>query len=308
MSYAAVIGTFDGLHLGHRHLLRQLHDIARGRGLMTMAVTFSEHPMALIPPFAMPPHLGDNRARIRRLEHEVDKVMVLDFGEIKHLTAAGFMKRLAPCGVKVLLMGYDTRFGSDMPREPEVYRTAAREAGITVVFCDRAVHTGDGELIASSAIRKTLSEGRVDAAATMLGRPYSVTGTVVAGRAQGRTIGFPTANLVPEDSHVIIPKPGVYACRATATDSAGNVIFPCRPAMVNIGTCPTFTDPDSRTLTIEAHIPGFSGNLYGATLILQFLRRLRDERRFPGVDALREQLGKDAAETLEILNALPTER
>lgn len=300
MSYAAVIGTFDGLHRGHQRLLEQLREVAKARGLQSMAVTFTEHPMAHIPPFAVPPRLCDNARRIRLLEQSVDKVVVLDFSTIKHLTAAQFMERLAALGVTVLLMGYDTRFGSDMPREAEVYRTAASAAGITVVFCSTAVHTDDGAVIASSSIRKALADGDVATAALMLGRPYAVTGTVDAGRGQGRTIGFPTANVRPDDPEVAVPAPGVYACVADAVSANGSTIFRDRPAMVNIGTCPTFV-PDGRKITIEAHIPGFAGDLYGATLSLRFVRRMRSERAFPSVEALKAQLHSDAAKTLEIL-------
>ena len=264
-----------------------------------MAVTFSDHPMAHIAPDAVPPRLADNETRIRRLGREVDKVVVEDFADIRHLTAAGFMQRLADrYSVSLLLLGYDTRFGSDMPRSHSVYAAAAAAAGITVIFCDDAEHTGTGAVIASSGIRKALTEGNVSAAADMLGRPYALTGTVIAGRRQGRTIGFPTANIAVADARVAMPRAGVYACRAAAVAGDGTRLFSPRPAMVNIGTCPTFT-PGSCRQTIEAHIPGFSGDLYGATLTLEFIRRLRDEQRFPSVEALRRQLEKDAEETLK---------
>lgn len=294
MSYAAVIGTFDGLHRGHMALLQRLRHEALRTNEKTMVVTFSHHPLALLRPDAMPKLLDDNTNRLKRLENEVDKVLVLSFNpELQQKTASEFMAMLAREGVSTLLMGYDTRFGSDMPRDIESYRKAGAEVGVRIIILDNAVRDAE-TVIASSAIREAIGKGDISTANKLTGRPYHLSGTVVSGRHQGRTIGFPTANIeVPAER--MIPASGVYAAKAILADGSQH------PAMVNIGNCPTFTDGTKQT--IEAHLTDFSGDIYGQSITLLFVARIRSEKRFGSADELVAQLKCDREAILRALAA-----
>lgn len=302
MNYAATIGTFDGLHLGHTALLERLGECARSRGLHTMAVTFATHPLSVVAPARMPKLLSTDAERIRALRESglAEAVVVLDFdAQLRALTARQFMEQLHAVGVRMLLMGHDNAFGSDRLRGLAAYQEIGREVGIEVVECD-AVATVDGRAVSSSAVRAALADGDVSLAARMLGRPYSLGGEVVHGRGDGHKLGFPTANLAISPA-LCIPASGVYACRATVAAtgplsclaSEGTITL---SAMVNIGVCPTLTA--GQTTTVEAHIIGLPpehADLYGQRISLAFLARLRAERRFPSLQALQAQLHADAA-------------
>ena len=296
MKYAAVIGTFDGLHRGHAALLNSLRHIAADNGLLSMAVTFDRHPLSLINPEAAPQLLDDNDERIARLEREVDRVLVLEFTpQLRQMPAADFLRLLADNGVAILIMGYDTRFGADMPADLQEYHKAAQRAGIRIVNIDDAVcHSDSAATIASSAIRAAVAGGDLALANDMLGHPYQVSGTVVSGRHQGRLLGFPTANIRPAAGR-LVPAPGVYA--ALAHTDSGTAL----PAMVNIGTCPTFNCGNA-TQTIEAHLIGFNADIYGKRLSLDFIQRIRAERRFDSPEALAELLKMDRETVLQTLN------
>lgn len=288
MEYIATIGTFDGLHVGHRTLFRELCRVGDTCGLASMAVTFDRHPLSVIAPRAVPPLLDDNDTRLRRLAESglVDRVEVITFDSAERAkTALQFMQDLHGLGVRKLVMGHDNTFGSDRLRGIEAYAEVGRQVGVEVIPLQPVVTVGD-TAVSSSAIRAALAAGDIDTANAMLGRPYTLTGPVAHGRGEGRGLGFATANIdVPAAR--CIPAPGVYACRALG-----------HPAMVNIGVCPTFTD--GRRMTVEAHLIGYDGDLYGQPLTLEFVRRLRDERRFAGPDEFRAQLSRDLAATLQL--------
>ncbi|MDO5394779.1 MAG: riboflavin biosynthesis protein RibF [Bacteroidales bacterium] len=295
MTYAAAIGTFDGLHRGHVALLEQLRTEADARGLSTLAVTFSRHPAADLCPGKAPSMLDTDTRRMERLSAcpHVDSVMVLDFSRMRHLTACGFMEYLAERDVRCVLLGHDTRFGSDMPVDFSAYCDAGRNAGIETLIMPQPVSVM-GRTVSSSAIRKCLGDGDMTLAAAMLGRRYTISGKVTAGRRQGHTIGFPTANIRVADN-LTIPAGGVYA----AMISGASLPVPM-PAMVNIGTCPTFTGGNA-PVTVEAHIIGWEGDLYGQSPEIEFYERMRDEKHFSTLEALKEQLVRDKQQALDIL-------
>lgn len=281
---AAAIGVFDGVHLGHRHLFRAVREQAdrAGEGSRTLAVTFDRHPLRTIAPDRCPKMLTLPERRLELLGElpEVDDVVVLHFDDdLRRLTAAEFLERLHRLyGVTDLVMGYDHSFGSDFrDPSPDHYALAGEQAGVMVT---RATpYSLDGKPVSSSRIRRALAEGDVESAYAMLGKPHRLEGNVVTGRQLGRTIGFPTANLdVPAE--LMLPRHGVYAGRCLD-----------RPCLVNIGTAPTVTDSDR--IALEVHIPGFSGDLYGQPLSVDLTRHIRDERKFPTLDALRTQLEAD---------------
>ena len=285
----ATVGMFDGVHRGHRDLLRRLCDEADQRGLSPAVVTFDAHPLNLIAPDKAPLSLmtvDDKVAAIRAAG--VDRVEVLTFDEsLRKLTAKQFMERLRDrYDVAALLLGFNHRFGSDRIDDIAHYQSVGRELGMEVVRADE-LNDPTAPGICSSSIRLALSEGDVTSANAMLGRPYRLVGRVGCGHRLGRTIGFPTANIVALDPRQLIPARGVYAADVILPD--GEKVR----AMVNIGVRPTVDNSDRPETTVEVHLIDWTGDLYGVTLAVDFLARMRSEMHFPSIEALRSQLASD---------------
>ena len=184
--------------------------------------------------------------------------------------------------VSVILMGYDHHFGSDRLRHPQDYRRTGEAVGVEILTMSEYV---EGELhVSSTEIRTALENGNIVIVNELLGRPYALRGIVVHGNGIGRSLGFPTANIQPDDSHKIIPRTGVYAVSVRTKE------LPWTPAILNIGTNPTV---GNHALTIEAHIPVFEGDLYGTQIDIRFERFIREERKFSSLLELREQIARD---------------
>lgn len=294
--YAAAIGMFDGVHRGHRHLLECVREEALRRGLRPAVVTFAAHPSEVTTPDCPVSMLTGVEERTALLRGEgIERVIMLDFDErLRALTSADFIRMLHDSyGVDCLVVGFNNRFGSDRNHDFYDYCREGREIGVELV---RATEV-EGEKSSSSIIRRYLSSGQVEAAARCLGRNFTLKGTVVRGRQLGRTIGFPTANIKPSLRRAQLPGAGVYAVMVTVPSmNCGRL-----PAMVNIGWRPTVND-DMSDVTIEAHIFGFDADIYGRELELEFVGRVRDERRFDSVDELKEQLGRDAEAVRRMLS------
>ena len=290
----ATIGFFDGVHTGHRFLLSQVQRLARERGMGGMAVTFERHPRQVLQADYCPVLLNTPEEKYRHLaESGIDACVMLDFTpQMAQLSARDFMQCYLRerFGVEVLVMGYDHRFGHERHLTLDDYQAIGREVGIDVLQAEAFVAAD--LTVSSSAIRRLLQGGDVDRANVCLGYPYELTGTVVDGHHVGRDLGYPTANLRPENALKLMPGRGVYAVEALY----GGKVY---PAMLNIGFRPTLDN--GAESTIEAHLFGFSGNLYGETLTLRFLHRVRDEQRFPSLDALKRQLAEDAATVCQML-------
>lgn len=281
---AAAVGTFDGVHLGHIAVLGCLRDEAAARGLKPLAITFDRHPLALIAPGRAPSAITTLGRKEELIMKEGVKPVVMPFDEqLRSTTAADWMQMLADkLGTRCLVVGYDNTFGSDgVTLSIADYKEIGARIGMSVV--EAPMIPG----ISSSAIRKAIAAGNVEGAAEMLGRHFSLPGVVVEGNKLGRTIGFPTANLLPE-AGLVIPGTGVYAAIAILPDGSR------RHAVVNVGVRPTVRRGND--LTIEAHIIGWSGNLYGMPLKIVFHNRLRGEIQFNSIDSLRRQIEKDAAD------------
>lgn len=290
----AAVGMFDGVHLGHQFLIDFMRREGEKRGLVPTAFTFSPHPLAVIRPGSHPRLLSTvSRRRDLLLEAGADYVKVIDFDEeTRQLTAAEFLAMLhARYNVRALVLGFNNHFGSDRPEGVAPYREIGAALGVDVV---QAPGYCGGVPVSSSIIRGRVSAGEVRGAADGLGRPYSLSGNVVGGKQLGRTIGFPTANIEVESPDLLIPANGVYACEAVLADGGAYA------AMANIGQRPT-VDAEGAPVSIEAHLLGYDGNLYGENLTVRFWERIRDERRFDSVDDLRRQLEDDAATTRRLI-------
>ena len=293
-SRVATIGFFDGVHVGHRYLLSQVERLAQENGMAGLAVTFVHHPRQVLQSSYCPVLLNTPEEKFRRLAQSgVDACVMLNFTEtMSRLSARDFMQQYLQerFGVQKLVMGYDHHFGHERRLAFEDYVGIGREIGIDVVRAE-ACRAAD-ITVSSSAIRRLLQGGDVARANLCLGYAYELAGTVVAGHQMGRRLGYPTANLKPSDMEKLVPGRGVYAVEARC---AGKTYA----AMLNIGFRPTLDN--GAESTIEAHLFGFSGNLYGETLSLRFLHRIRDERRFDSLEALKRQLADDAARVQAML-------
>jgi len=293
----AAVGMFDGVHLGHLHLLDHLRGEAAKRQLQPLAVTFSNHPLSVIAPERSPKLLSAPEAKMLQLAYQHVAVRMIQFTpELRRTSARRFLTMLREqWGVKAMLLGFNNRFGHDAPSDFNTYRDMAMEEGIELLPSSEK-QTPAGEKISSSAIRRHLQQGRVEQANAMLGRPYLIQGMVEHGQAIGRQIGFPTANIHPSFSEQLIPGCGVYA---------GNVLVPDgsqHPAVVNIGRRPTIGSETDAPPTIEAHLIDYNGDLYGAPITLNFAAFLRPEKRFPSLDALAAQIAADRTRALSLLH------
>ena len=315
----ATIGSFDGVHRGHQCLLRQVRGIADERGLGAMAITFGTSPKKVLG-MAGVPQLTSTEERIALLRQAgMDEVAVLDFTpQMAAMTAYDFMKQVLKeqLHVAVLVIGYDHRFGRGRSEGFEDYVRYGHEMGIEVVRGEACVV--DGEPVSSTRIRSLLADGRVDEAAQLLGRPYALSGHVVGGYREGRKLGFPTANICPLDVNKLIPADGVYAVWVNIVDNENadenenchpeennfhlsSFNFQLRKGMLNIGHRPTLNN--GRERSIEVHILDFEGDLYGKTITVGFVHRLREERTFTSTEALTEQLLQDEKRVRELLIA-----
>lgn len=300
MGQIATIGFFDGVHKGHRYLFKQLNEEAAARGLKPLIVTFEEHPRTVLQSDYIPKLLSTKEER-KALLSAYGEVVMLRFSTIRDLTAEQFMIRLKEeYGVEVLLMGYDHRFGSDGLRNPEDYCRVGAKQGIEVL---RMEEYQDGtQHVSSTEIRTALEKGDVERAKELLGRPYALFGKVVHGKGLGRTIGFPTANIEPEEPNKIIPMAGVYEVKVKGERSLVNgewslVIGDC--SLVN-GDCSLvkgICNIDSQGV-IEVHLLGYKGNLYGQNLTIQFMQFIRKERQFHSLDELQQQIKADVDSSL----------
>lgn len=290
----AAVGVFDGVHLGHRFLMRELCRIGHERGMEPVAVTFVNHPLEIVAPEKAPERLLSVEERCDRLRQAgaTDVVLLRFTPELCAMTAAEFMAMLhCDYSVDALLLGFNNRIGSDGPYTLEEYRRQGVDAGLEVIGAPE--YAGSGAPVSSSLVRRLVAAGDVAGACGKLGYHYVVSGSVVNGRRLGRTIGFPTANVEPGDHSAVMPACGVYAAYAAVDGREW-------PAMVNIGRRPTVDVPDA-PMSVEANLIGFEGDLYGRRIDLRLIERIRDERRFGSVDELAAQLSHDRDVCLGIL-------
>ena len=287
---AATIGVFDGVHAGHQQVIKRLVSDAQFHHLASMVITFDRQPRQLFDPQFHPQLLTTQKEKEEELERlGIDFLVVLPFTkEIASLSARDFMAQILKekLNVKVLQIGYDNRFGHDRTEGYKDYVRYGEELGIRVYQGIKLSFQDCDISVCSSNIRSLLADdGDVGTAAIMLERPYQLSGKVMPGEHIGHQLGFPTANLQPDDPFKLIPASGVYAVWAII-EGRDNLC----PAMMNIGTRPTF---DGRNRTLEVNIFDFDGDLYGQTVLIIFVERLREERKFESPEALALQLKAD---------------
>lgn len=283
------LGVFDGLHLGHQRIMQTVVERANKVEAHATAITFDPHPRAVLHPESAPPLLQTLDQRLANFEVlGIEQAIVIPFDkEFASHPAEDFLYEIVHdrLHAKEVYLGKGFAFGKGRGGNIDLLRRMSAELGF---FADEVPEvTLRGQRISSSKIRHLLAEGRTNLARRMLGRPYGVEGVIIRGNRRGHTIGFPTANLKPHNR--VIPKFGVYAT-ATLVDGAW------RRSVTNIGVRPTFENDAEPS--IETFIFDFDGDLYGDVLRVRFLHRIRDERKFNGIEELKAQIQKDSARAL----------
>lgn len=283
------IGTFDGLHIGHRQILDKVAETAANRGTDSAVITFHPHPRIVL---GQEVKLLNTREEKRMIigklgiSHLVEIPFTVAFSDI---TATDFISMLAGLiNPSVIIIGYDHGFGRNREGDIKVLEDSAERYGFEVINIP-AVEAGNSK-VSSSHIRNLILKGEIKHAGELLGEPYALTGTVVRGNQIGKRLGYPTANIYIEDEHKLIPAMGVYA---TIAELNGKEYF----SMTNIGLRPTL---DVHKLTIEANLFDFDEDIYYQRLTLRFVEYIRDEERFENLDSLKEQIGRDKESTLKI--------
>ena len=296
--YVATIGMFDGVHLGHQFVLHHVVETAREQGLQSMVITFDQtmHRDQVLTPL--------DAKRLLLSKTGVDRIEVLQFtDELRQMTAREFMQQVlkGQLDVKILLTGYDNRFGHNRVEGFDDYVRYGKEMGIEVRCLPPApshgMGMGEGATVSSSYIRRLLTEGHVGKAFEGLGYPYTILGRVEHGEHVGTQLGFPTANLVLVDNKQLVPAAGAYAVKVRMEHSVE-----WKHGMMNIGMRPTF---DGHKRTLEVHVFRLNEDLYGQQLLVSFIERLREEQRFENVESLISQLQQDAVLAEQILNQDP---
>ncbi len=284
-------GFFDGVHLGHRHVLETVVSSARERGEEAIVVTLWPHPRTVLQQdardFRLLTSVEEKKALLKDLG--IDRVEVIPFTkEFARLRADEYLRFLRKSfGATMVVMGYDNRVGSDQltadacAQLPEF----AHRIDFSVLSCAPLPDYAHGEAVSSTQIRKAIEEGDVERANKMLGYDYPLHGVVVSGNKLGRTIGFPTANMQLYEPLKLLPKDGVYAVEVEIQGQDRNY-----KGMCNIGVRPTV---DGKARTIETHILDFDEDIYGLPIRIKFKKRIRDEIKFESLDALRQQLALD---------------
>ncbi len=281
------LGNFDGVHAGHRELLRQAAQRAGAAGQRAAVVTFDPHPTVVVAPERTPRRLMTLAQRLAAFEAEgMDLAWVIPFSRpfselAPEVFMAGLQRALAPTE---LFVGTAFRFGRSRAGSVDTLQAWGEAQGCLIHTL--ALRAADGGRLSSTRIREALERGEVEAAAQWLGQPYALTGVVVEGDRRGRHLGFPTANLAWEQEQ--LPAFGVYVTQVDLPHRPG-----LRLGLTNVGQKPTF---DGQRLTVETHLPGFDGDLYGARMTVRFLHGIRGEARFDSVEELRQQIARDVAE------------
>ncbi len=293
----ATIGFFDGVHLGHQYLIRQVREIAAGKGYASMAITFPVHPRKVLHPAYQPELLTTPEEKTDRIGATgIAYCAMIDFTPaLSELSAGEFMQKVLKdtFNVKTLLIGYDHRFGKNRTDTFEAYVRYGEKLQMEVIRAEEC-RIGDN-CVSSSVIRSLLHDGKTGAANRLLAYPYFIRGTVTNGYRIGRTIGYPTANIKVNHPEKLIPARGVYAVKVTLQGATYN-------GMLNIGHRPTLNNGSDKS--IEVHILDFKGNIYNEPLQVEFVSYIRKEIRFGTLEELVSQLHRDEANIRQLFHTL----
>lgn len=290
---AVTFGNFDGVHVGHRAMLKAARQAASQLGGESVVVTFDPHPLSLLDPTKVPGAIDSVAARLELLaSQKVDRVILLSFDSfLKEQSAEWFARTvlLGEAAAGVVIAGYDSRFGRRGEGDTQLLAQLAEEGGATIEVTPPVLV--DGAIVSSSRVRKFVTDGDVASAARLLTRPFCLRGPVVHGDAVGRTIGFPTANL---DAHEQLrPAAGVYAGWLTVGGERA-------AAVCNAGVRPTVSA--GKQWRLEAHALDTAGDWYGEAAALELVERIRPEQRFSGLEALKQQIARDCESARQILS------
>ncbi len=298
---AATVGFFDGVHAGHRFLIEELKSIALKRKLKSVVVTFAVHPRKVLNSEFQPQLLTTLSEKLQQLESTgIDTCIVLDFDkEMAGLSAYEFLKTILykNYNVHTLLVGHDHRFGHNRTDGFQEYYQYGREIGIDVIQAKRFSTETDTH-ISSSEIRDSLQNGKIELANRILSYNYSIRGKVIDGFKIGRKLGFPTANLELENKDKLLPALGVYAVRV----HYNNLTY---KGMMNIGHRPTIENGSK--ISLEVFILDFDKEIYYETIVIEFISKIRDEKKFNNINELIEQLNKDRLSVMNIDNQIVNE-
>jgi riboflavin kinase / FMN adenylyltransferase len=288
------VGSFDGVHLGHQAVLREIDRRAREAGRASVLVTFDPHPLEVVNPDAAPPLLTTGPERLEILaQSPLDYVVILRFDRhLAALTPEGFVREilLERCGVRELVIGHDHGFGRGRSGDVDTLRVLGSRLGFDVDVVDPVDYAG--QPVSSSRIRRAVTGGDLASAAAMLGRPYSVVGRVERGDQLGRQLGVPTINLSQVSPRKLLPPDGVYAVRVEWRGGGAG-------GMMHQGPRPTLQDGRR---TLEANIFDFTGDLYGEWVRIEWVERLRDIERFDSLELLQKQMQDDRTRALAVLS------
>jgi riboflavin kinase/FMN adenylyltransferase len=297
----ATVGTFDGIHRGHQAVLSEVVRRGRAAGRPSLLVTFDPHPLEVVNPSAAPRLLTlPEEKRVLAAALGVERVEVVAFTpELARLGPEEFVRAVlrARFGMAELVLGYDHGFGRGRSGDVELVRRLGREDGFAVQVVDAV--KDEGQPISSSLIRTAVAHGDLGSAERGLGRAYSLQGVVERGAGRGRTIGVPTINLTSPDPRKLLPPDGVYAVWVRIPGRGDGGTVGRYGGMMNQGARPTF---GVQARGLEIHLFDFTGDLYGETVTVEWVRRLRDVKTFPSREALVDQIGRDAIAARAIVN------
>jgi riboflavin kinase/FMN adenylyltransferase len=283
----AAIGFFDGVHLGHQQIIRQTIADARQADAVALVVTFDRHPSAVVAPQRIPPLIYSLGQKLRVIESlGADALLLIHFDKaFSEQSGEMFVRGLArDCGrMQSLCVGHNFTFGHKRGGNVALLKTLGEELHFIVHGLPSV--SLDGKIVSSTRIRETIRLGDLNGASQMLARPYSLAGEIVRGDQLGRQLGFPTANL--DVAGLALPPAGVYTVQARVGDV-------CHRAVVNIGLRPTLNNPAPQ-IRVETHILDFAGDVYGQEMEITFREKLRDEKKFPSLAELKEQIARDIA-------------
>jgi len=293
-SAVITIGNFDGVHLGHQALFHEVIEMADAMDGTAIAMTFEPHPIRVISQNGHPPLITLVEQKTELIEKAGIDVLIcvpftMDFAAVsaRRFVEDILVKRI---GMKAIIVGQDYTFGNKREGNVDLLRQYAGELGFEMIVADWIQPSNDNDRISSTAIRRLVTDGRMKKAGKMLGRNYQIRGTVAHGRDRGgKLLGIPTANINLHDE--LCPKVGVYAVIVKYDGKR-------YPGVANIGYSPTF---DDHVFTVEAHLLDFKADIYGQKIMVDFVQRLRDEKKFSGIPELIEQIDRDIADAREIL-------